>query len=284
MSPSNIQDEKAKKFYTLFCEVFTAFHNYATAKRLSQNQLYSWSLTSYYYSLMHCGRVICFMSLNCFPKRHEDLHKLLKGININNAKFWKLNTPNGEKETHKFSELINALHEIDNNLEKEKIKQLGEYLEKIKRIREFNSYEMFIVAHQIQHGILSPKLKDGTKKIDQIVRDYLTLITRLLFYCAQQRNEYFKAFLLDKNPKHKWAFEYLKRSLEKQNFDKGIIDEIYKIIKENLLDRLSAEVDIDCPDEFYNKISFGLFNEKSGIINSFIELLEEIENETDRHS
>ena len=274
-------DDEIKNFYTLFCEVFTAFHNYATAKRLFQNKIYSWALTSYYYSLMHCGRAICFMSMNCFPKGHKDLHKLLKSENINRAKFWKLDHPEGASETHSFEELINGLPQIENS-EKQKIIQLGHYLENIKKIREFNSYEMFIVAHQIKHTVLSPRLENGTKKIDQIVKDYLIFITNLLFSYTQQKNECFKAFLLDKNLNYKWAFEYLKKSLENQNFDRIIINEIYEIIKENLLDKLSVE--IICPDEFYNKISFRLFNEKSGIINKFIRLFEEIENEPNRYT
>lgn len=96
-----------KTFYTLFCEVFTAFHNYAVAKKLFQNKIFSWALPSFYYSLMHCGRAICFVSLNCFPKGHDDLHKLLSGEEIRNRKFWTLENPGGINKTHNFSELIN---------------------------------------------------------------------------------------------------------------------------------------------------------------------------------
>ena len=79
-----LNNKEIKNFYTLFCEVFTAFYNYAIAKRLFENKVYSWSITSYYYSLMHCGRAICFISLNCFPKRHKDLHDFLNGKDMKN--------------------------------------------------------------------------------------------------------------------------------------------------------------------------------------------------------
>lgn len=264
--------DEIKRFYTLFCEVFTAFHNYAVAKKLFKNKIYSWSLTAYYYSLMHCGRAICYMSLNCFPKRHGDLHKLLKreNLNNNNVKFWKLESPKGVKETHDFEELIRGLPQI-NDEEKEKIRQLGNYLEKIKKIREFNSYEMFIVAHQIGHEVLSPKLQEGTKKIDKIVEDYLIFISKLLFHYTEQKGDHFKAFLLDKNPNYKWAFEYLKESLGQQKLNEEIIE---RIIKQNLLDKLACET--NCPDEFYNEISFELFDEKQGIIKNFKKLFDEI--------
>ncbi len=271
-------DEEIKKFYTLFCEIFTAFHNYATAKRLFQNNIFSWSLTSYYYSLMHCGRAICFMALNCFPKGHKDLYKLLTGTGINNRKFWKLENPRGVEESHNFWEIINGLPGT-NNSDELRIKKLGKDLENVKHIREFNSYEMFIVAHQIEHSILSPELKKGTERIGEIVRNYLLFITDLLFRYVQGKSDEFKDFLLDRNQNYKWAFEHLTQSLEKQQFDDETIDEIDGIIKERLLDKISARG--ECPDDFYDKISFKLFGAKRGIINNFIESLKRLEeNET----
>lgn len=275
MNSDNLpHSDEIKRFYTLFCEVFTAFHNYAVAKKLFENKIYSWSLTAYYYSLMHCGRAICYMSLNCFPKRHEDLHKLLRGENLNNrVKFWRLESPEGVNETHNFEELIRRLPQI-NGGEREKIRRLGNYLEKIKKIREFNSYEMFIVAHQTEHAVLSPKLQEGTEKIDKIVEDYLIFISKLLFHYTEQKGEHFKAFLLDKNQNDKWAFEYLRKSLREQKLDEGIIE---RIIKPNLLDRLACGT--NCPNEFYDKISFRLFDEKQGIIKNFMRLFDEVKNE-----
>jgi len=267
-----------KNFYTLFCEIFTAFYCFATGKRLFKNKVYSWAIISYYYSLMHCGRSICFMSLNCFPKRHEDLHKILKGIDINNQKFWRLESPDGVRESHNIEEILNTLP-VSNNLVKLKLEKLGEYLEKIKSIREFNSYEMFIVTHQINHRELSPALKNGTEKIDKIVREYLQFLLDLLHKHVREKSDEFKAFLLDKNEKNNWAFEYLKNSLKEQRFDNKIINEINMLIRERLLNKIFAQS--ECPDNFYNTISFGLFNEKSGIIKKFISKINEIEiNET----
>lgn len=267
-------DEEIKKFYTLFCVVFTAFHNYATAKRLFQNKIYSWSLTSYYYSLMHCGRSIYFMSLNCYPKRHDVLHDFLSGKDINNKKFWKLRAPKGIKESHNFSELINRLPQI-NRSNKSRIKKLGEYLKEIKKVREFNSYEMFIVAHQINHLYLSPELENGTKKISKIVKKYLIFLTDLFFNYVQRKSDYFKAFLLDRNQYYKWAFKYLIESLETQNFDSKIIGEIEGIIKKGLLDKISVQ--IECPNIFYNPISYELFEGKNAIIKDFIKNIKEVE-------
>lgn len=270
-------DEEIKKFYTLFCEVFTAFHNYATSKRLFQNKVYSWSLVSYYYSLMHCGRSICFMSLNCYPKRHDVLHDFLSGKDVNNKKFWKLRTPKGIKESHNFSELINGLPQI-NSSNKSRIKELGEYLKEIKKVREFNSYEMFIVAHQINHPRLSPELENGTKRISKIVKKNLKFVMDLLFNYVERKSVYFKAFLLDNNQDYKWAFKYLIESLKTQQFDNRIINEIDEIIKQNLL--VKIPVKIKCPNEFYSKISFELFDEKMGIIQEFIRIINEVtENE-----
>jgi len=277
MNKNNLPSyEEIRKFYTLFCEVFTAFHNYATAKKLSKNRIYSWSLTAYYYSLMHCGRAICYMALNCFPKSHATLHKLLRGderLSVEQEKFWKLEIPNGIREQHSFEELINRLPVNDNSIES-KIKELGKYLEKIKKVREFNSYEMFIVAHQIEHQVLSLKLKEGSEEIGQIVKGYLIFVMRLLLAYVQQKSDYFKAFLLDRNQEHKWAFEYLLRTLREQRFDKAIIDEVETIIKKHLIDKISVHT--ESPDEFYSPISFMFFEDKREIINNFIELINEV--------
>lgn len=265
--------EERRKFYTLFCEVFTAFHNYAIAKRLFQNKVYSWSLVSYYYSLMHCGRFICFMSLNCFPIGHKDLHELLSGENINNRLFWKLRYPKGIEESHNFSELINELNQINSSNES-RIKELGKNLERIKEVRKFNSYEMFIIAHQINH-LLSLELENGTKRINKIVKKYLKFVIDLLFNYVEKKSDYFKAFLLDRNQYYKWAFKYLIKSLETQNFDSGIIDEIEGIIKKGLLNKISIQ--IECPNIFYNPISFELFESKNAIIKDFIKSIKKVE-------
>jgi uncharacterized protein (UPF0332 family) len=271
-------DEEIKKFYTLFCEIFTAFHNYATAKKLSKSKIYTWSLTAYYYSLMHCGRAICYMALKCFPKRHEALHKFLKGENLERReKFWKLDEPKGISEQHTFEELLENLP-VNNNSVKSKIKKLGEYLEKIKKVREFNSYEMFIVAHQIEHYVLSPKLKKGSIKICQIVKNYLIFVMDLFFAYVQPKADYFKAFLLDRNQNNKWAFEYLLRTLSKQRFGKSIIEEVKTVINDQLLSRISVQM--ECPDSFYEPISFQVFSGKSQIINDFIKLIDDVDNET----
>lgn len=260
-------DDEIKSFYTLFCEIFTAFHNYAIGKTLFEKKVYSWSFVSYYYSLMHCGRTICFMSLNCFPKRHEDLHKFLSGDRINNSKFWKLAHPEGVRESHDFNELIRGLPR-QNNLIESKIKKFGEHLRKIQKVREFNSYEMFIVAHQIGHQVLSPELEAGAVRIRNIVEDCLIFVIDLLYDYVRQKSDYFKAFLLDRNQNYKWGFDSLIQSLESQRVAKVIINEIKETIRNGLLNKIS--IDIGCPDEFYDKISFELFHEKRGIIYDFI--------------
>lgn len=267
-------DEEIKTFYTLFCKIFSAFLNYATAIRLSKNKNYTWSLVAYYYSLMHCGRAICFMSFGSFPTGHTDLYKLLSGESVNNRKFWRLGNPEGVNESHDFSELIRNLPTTSNRMESQ-TKELGKYLEKVKKIREFNSYEMFIMAHQIDHPVLSPRLLDGIKILRKIVREYLTFVMNLLFEYAEAKGEYFKAFVLDKNPDHEWAFKYLFLSLKKQKFGSKIIGEIEKIIKDNLLSKISVQ--IVCPEEFYNPISIQFFDDKIRIMSNFGKDIQELQ-------
>lgn len=268
-------DREIQNFYTLFCIVFSSLYNYALAKRLLKDRIYSWAITAYYYSLMHCARAICYMSLKCFPKQHSRIYAYMQGKTIRGAKWWKIDEPKGITENHDFKELIKNLPQSDClNIEQE-IKQLGDYLEKLKELREFNSYEMFIIAHQIGHGILTPTLGEAGEKIDQIVKYYLSFLLQLLFYYTQDKGEYFKAFLLDNTQHYRWAFLHLRETLESQRFQGDIISMVERLVNEYLLRTLHTSV--DCPPQFYEKISYALFDQKKGIIRELSDLFRKIQ-------
>lgn len=65
-----------QKFYTAYCLLGAACSDYAVGIDLRRQRRLNWSATALYYSLVHCGRLACFVACGDFPSGHEELKRL----------------------------------------------------------------------------------------------------------------------------------------------------------------------------------------------------------------
>lgn len=252
-------DNETQEIYRIYCKLATIIHDYAVGQQLYKNSCYSWAITANYYSLMHCGRFICQLGIKEYPKGHRELNEFLSG------------KPRGF-QNNSFNTLLNNLRRINNNQEIEnKIKVLGQKLKKIKELRENNSYDFFIISHQLNHSILKTEFPKAYEEIKRLNDEYLIFVFELFiaYINSLDYKYYFIGFLKDTNKKYSWAFMDLIDNLRIQKIDPLIIREISNLIDKNLMNKLDKGILLD--DSFYNPITYDFYPDKNKKIQEFIE-------------
>jgi len=255
MTDTNPSESDIKEIYRIYSHLSTIIHDYAIGRKLQKQKCYSWALTAYYYSLMHSGRFICYLAIKDYPKGHREL----------------INFLSGDARYHHFTtEQITQHLKLRNiNLDIDKIKKLGKILGKSKKIREDNSYELFIVAHQFKHSFLETNFTSACSLMKKIAKNYLRLCSKLLLDYVQSCHykDYFISFIKDKNKGHKWAFNSLKVSLDNQIKDKKIVDGVFKLLNTELLNKVNTDLIIE--DSFFEPISFEHYSDKNEVMHKF---------------
>ncbi|MCZ7399920.1 MAG: hypothetical protein O8C62_09660 [Candidatus Methanoperedens sp.] len=254
-------DEETQEIYKIYCQLATIIHDYAVGQQLYKKNCYSWAITANYYSLMHCGRFICLIGIKDCPKYHSDLHNFLSG---KENKFER-------KSGKSVDDLLRNLQHIgDYTKLYNKIKILGLKLEKIKKIRENNSYDFFIISHQINHSILETEFPKAYAEIKKLNYEYLNFVFELFvsYINSLDYKDYFIGFLKDTNNKYTWAFIDLIKNLSIQNIEPQLIEEIKILIDEKLIRKLVGGISLD--DSFFNPITYGFYPEKYDKMKEFI--------------
>lgn len=250
-------DEETQEIYKIYCQLATIIHDYALGQQLYKKNCYSWAITANYYSLMHCGRFICLLGLKDYPNQHKNLHKFLSG-----QEHFKNNS---------FNDLLNKLPHVPNTQETEtKIKILGQKLEKIKKLREDNSYEFFIISHQINHSVLKTEFPKAYAEIKKLNYEYLNFVFELFvsYINSLDYKDYFIGFLKDTNNKYTWAFIDLIKNMGIQNIEPQLIEEIKILIDERLTSKLVGGISLN--DSFFNPITYGFYPDKYDKMQEFI--------------
>lgn len=82
MTPEEYWSQDARhqdqKFYAAFCLLGSACSDYAVGIDLRSEKKLNWAATALYYSLVHCGRLACFVASGDFPTGHEELKRLFE--------------------------------------------------------------------------------------------------------------------------------------------------------------------------------------------------------------
>lgn len=230
----DISPTEKQKAYKYYCQLMTILHDYAIGKQLHKNKIYSWAITSHYYSLMHCGRFICMLGIDDYLESHAQSHQLLSGTRSN----VKGKNSNGISREFNYEELLQS---VDRYLpeSEDKINALGNKLKIISEIRNNNSYEHFIIAHQCDHRILKDVFSDCYSKIATINWNYIDFCLDLLVGFINIKESPFKDFYIAflknqgeeyENPTQSFIFE----SKYVHKIDEPIIDEIKELIDTKL--------------------------------------------------
>lgn len=250
----DIGDEEKQKIYAHFCQLITILHDYAIGKKLFSEKSYSWAITANYYSLMHCGRFICTLGIGQYPTMHAQLHKLLSG----------------ESSWNSFTsqQVYSSVDSYVSNSEC-KIETLGNKLKVIKEIREHNSYELFIIAHQHDHVYLKDKFLACYSNVESINLEYIEFCLDMLveYINKSPSKEFYIAFLKNNSEKYENPIQsFITESIFIHRIDQQIMNDINQLINNKLMNFQTEKI---LQDSFFTAINYHNFDSKSDVMQNF---------------
>lgn len=193
-----------KKFYVAFCMLESALSDYAIARDLHLHNKLNWACITYYYSLIHALRLICFMAKGDFPKRHDKLAYLFKGKNVNGG-WLEIFLRQSENNSTKVNTVKLNLQDIISspvlentcNVE-QKLRRWGDILDKARNLRNYTNYEGLIIAHEHAHMKVTENLRDLAKLLKKAAEEILPEVIEFFknfIDSSHDRKDYWYAFL-----------------------------------------------------------------------------------------
>ena len=195
---------KDQKFYVAFCLLESALGDYAVARDTHIHNKLNWASTTYYYSLVHALRLVCFIPLGDFPTGHSELAKLYKDGTLENRRRWLqqfIRDLGSDTPIDRISFRRTAIatyfggneHAIYDN----KLKKWGKILDASRKCRNDSNYEGLIIAHEHVHQLVTDdfnKLANLFRKICEEILPEVILLFRIF---------------IDKNPRKDYWYSYL---------------------------------------------------------------------------
>lgn len=177
------QERVPQRFYMAFCLLMSSIQDWILSLKEIESQNLNWSATCSYYSLVHGGRLLCFLALGDYPTRHPELRTLMAGMEETTGN--RQTGPNRQTTGHRQAnsdgypfdwlrgfgriEQTRQTHTIGGQL-LQKRELLAAYLEDIRvpeartRLDEFgrllkaagplrndSNYEALLIAHEFHH-------------------------------------------------------------------------------------------------------------------------------------
>ncbi|HHT9133750.1 MAG TPA: hypothetical protein ACFYD2_02510 [Candidatus Avalokitesvara rifleensis] len=290
------QDEghKDQKFYGGFCLLESALGDYAVARDLHRHNKLNWASTTYYYSIVHALRLLCFVAKGDFPTGHTELTNLYKNssCNVRDRNSW----------LHHFIKNIGTRVTIGPRAFKRKditkyfggrqtsslldgeLTRWGEILDKARECRNDSNYEGLIIAHEHGHRYVTDDFKKLANTLCKACEDILPEVVSL-----------FKDFIDRNNPRSDYWYAYLNWKAEREGLyyfedslksrllgrnhaeqlkdpNQDIIDKILPWLdplrKNNIENNLAANV--------FGNISLGIFRGKESLMQNFHDKISEL--------
>ncbi len=141
-------------FYTGLCIFTTVLQNYSDAHVLEMHHFSEWSITAYYYALMHSCRMMLFLIVGDFSMSHRKLPDFLEGTREVLTADW-LNSII-DRNSSILDDSINRadlIHWLGQAFEKTRdwdawLKKKGSMLNQLRKMRNRINYEGLLVAHR----------------------------------------------------------------------------------------------------------------------------------------
>lgn len=206
MTPEEYWNQDIKhqdqRFYTAFCLLGAACSDYAGGIDLARQKKLNWAAMALYYSLVHCGRLACFLARGDFPTGHETLGRLFDNGScddgtwmLRNRRFF--STRNQEIQAQRsFSrdDLVNSFvamshHSTDVQAQ---FPKWGQILSNAKKLREDSNYEGLLITHEYNHVRVTEAfeklVRSFSLKSEPVLREAISLMKS--FVDASQRREH----------------------------------------------------------------------------------------------
>jgi len=166
----------SQHWYITFCLLMSAVQDYLTAMVLKQHGNLNWTVTCRYYSMVHTGRLLAFVTVGDFPKMHGPLRNVFletrnQPVNFN----WLSGFPrsNVGRITVDRAAFFTALCTLLNGTAdrpggRTTVEPFGRALAALADLRNKANYEALLIAHEKHH-------RRVTRLFDQMERESDTL-------------------------------------------------------------------------------------------------------------
>jgi len=292
-----------RKFYVAFCMLESTLSNYAVARDLHVHNKLDWACTTYYYSLVHALRLICFMAKGDFPRRHDKLAELFKGETSRGK--WLTNFlrqcqnsgVNVNETDFSLQDIISALSSGTASETERKFRRWGEILDKARDLRNDSNYEGLIIAHEHAHIRVTEDFRNLALVLKKAAEEILPEVIIIFrnFIDQHGRRDYWYAFLnyqerlegvyyLKDVLKYKllgragiiWSPQESEIQHSTAIFDISNGEQIIRDISEWLQPLRLNAIENVLAEEVRENIQFGIFNEKRSLMKSFREDIAEL--------
>ncbi|MCX9014692.1 MAG: hypothetical protein OIN89_07855 [Candidatus Methanoperedens sp.] len=197
-------------FYTIFCQLQVAIYNLVIGKDLKNQNKASWAVVAYYYSMLHSARTIVMMGEEDVPTNHGKLIELLKESDVKN-KSWRTAIPKefGRKD---IIQKISRKTGLSCETVDDRLKTIGNNMYYSQKIRNQNSYEIYIISHQTNHSEVTPILDEGIEILNtesqSAVIIALNMFKEYINQLEPTKKDAYLSFVMDENSSND-GFNYL---------------------------------------------------------------------------
>lgn len=270
-----------QKFYTAFCLLGAACNDYAIGIDLAAENKLNWAAAALYYSLMHCGRLACFIAYGDFPYTHERLHALFEEVEVS-GKSWMVafkpflgvGSDVAPQRTFRRDYLVSCFatsSELSSDVQG-RLTKWGQMLSSAKKLRENSNYDELLITHAHNHVTVTEAFERLVRAFSLASRTVLAEAIPLMkaFVDASDRQEHWYAFLNWKQERE--GLYYLEDSLTKMN------QQALLRLEDSLSSlRKTPDQPLDLAGEVRGNIKVGVFPGKTSLMNWFQSKLEEFE-------
>jgi len=263
-----------QKFYIAFCILASACSDHAIGADLRLRKKLNWASTVLYYSLVHAGRLICFIESGDFPTGHTELSDLFRRGNIKVGNSWV------SKKLKPHENRIEPITDFSNTIFSQDIRQnWGQILTNARELRDDANYEGLLISHEYSHqkvtqyfNSLAEALNTASEQqIPSSIQVFLTFIEN------SPRKEHWYSFLNWKKG-HESIFNsanreplgeglyYLEASMRYRNIEKDIIKKVTSWLKCMYRE---PDQNIELASEVHSHIVMSAFALKSTLFNEF---------------
>jgi hypothetical protein len=281
------QSRVAQRFYVAFCLLMSSVQDYLLGLWESEHHNLNWSATCSYYSLVHGGRLLCFLALGDFPKSHATLRNLLAGANTPRSNErarpdgypfdWlrdftntdETRSSSGSSLTSIHSDLRKAIVEYFDEVEvvnaRCRLDHFGKLLRNAAPLRNDSNYEALLIAHEFDHELVSVAFEKLCKSMSSAAEVSLPFLIDA-FNGFRRRDPDF--------PEDRRPFESFLRVYKEQRIAKAIQRKICDVDSVRAkMEELLALLDVERTDSSYKQIedwvSVDIFGMKSWLMNEF---------------
>lgn len=247
-----------QKFYTAFCMLVSACSDYAIGVKLKRQKCLNWACTSFYYSMVHAMRLICFVETGDFPTGHKELGAIFKGEQERVGTTWisanRRYFPEHVEPNRNFQFALTSLTERQ---------RLGKILHNARTLRNDANYEELLISHEYNHASVTQSFHRLATNLKDASEEVLLQMIRVFkdFVIFSPRKAHWYAFLNWRSGGE--GFYYLETSLKHRAAT------VSKIL--DWLDEMYRQPDSDSAlaEEVHKNIVMSVFAMKNSLMNDF---------------